>query len=197
MAKEKKIFYPSSRSKWRAWLKSNHNKEQNVWLVLHRKESKTPSVKYAEAVEEALCFGWIDSVANKRDDDSFILYFAVRKKGGVWSKINKGRIERMIKERKMTPAGMKRIEEAKKDGSWDKLNSIDELQMPLPLKKAFATNKKALKNFHAFPDGVKKQLYFWVLSAKTEVTRGARVKEIVSKASRNIRANQWVPKGKR
>lgn len=196
MSKARKILYAQNRDRWRNWLKANHNKEQNVWLVLHKKESKTPSVTYAEAVEEALCFGWIDSTPNKRDSDSFLLYFAVRKKGGVWSKINKERITRMINEGKMTPAGMKRIEEAKKDGSWDKLNSVDDLQMPAPLKKGFGANKKALKNFLAFPPGVKKQLYFWVLSAKTETTRSSRIKEIVTKAGRNIRANQWVKKSK-
>lgn len=193
MLKEKKILYARNRDRWRSWLKANHNKEQNVWLRLHKKHSDT-GVKYAEAIEEALCFGWIDSVANKADDDTFILYFAVRKKGGVWSKINKGRIERMIKAGLMTAAGMNRIEEAKKDGSWNKLDSVDKLQMPAPLMKAFASRKKALTNFNSFPMSVKKQLYFWVLSAKQDSTRVARIKEIVSKAAKNIRANQWVKK---
>jgi uncharacterized protein YdeI (YjbR/CyaY-like superfamily) len=187
-------FYARDRRAWRKWLKVNHKKEQSIWLVLHKKNSKTPSVSYAEAVEEALCFGWIDSVANKRDGDHFVLYFASRKPKSVWSKINKERIARMIKLGLMEPEGLRKIEAAKKDGSWSTLDAIDALVMPAELKKAFARSKNALKHFEAFPPSVKKQLYFWVSTAKREETRSQRIHETVSLAAKNVRANQWKSK---
>jgi len=187
-------FHPRNRASWRAWLQRHHKTKQNIWLVLHKKGSPTPGVLYPEAVEEALCFGWIDSKPQKRDAHSFMMYFAVRKPRSVWSKINKERISRMVKEGLMTPAGMIKIKEAKKDGSWSALDSVDELEMPGELRKAFAKNKNALKNFEEFPASVKKQLYYWVNAARQPATVTARIKDIVSKAAKNVRANQWKPK---
>lgn len=187
-------FHPRSRTAWRTWLQANTGKLKSVWLVLHKKSSPGPGIVYAEAVEEALCFGWIDSKPQKRDEHTYLLYFAERKSGGVWSKINKQRIGRLIREGRMKAAGMAKIKKAKKDGSWSTLDPVDALRMPDDLGKAFARNKKALKLFEAFPPGIKKQLFHWVLSARREETRKIRVKEIVSKAARNERANQWVRK---
>lgn len=187
-------FYAKNRSKWRNWLQKNHASRQNIWLVLHKKGSPKPGILYAEAVEEALCFGWIDSKPQKRDAHSFLMYFAVRKPRSVWSKINKERIKRMISEGLMTHAGMVKINAAKKDGSWSTLDSVDALEIPAELRKAFTKNKKGLKNFEKFPPSVKKQLYYWVNSAKQPATHAARIKEIVSKAAKNERANQWKPK---
>ena len=187
-------FYAKDRSTWRRWLKSNHKKENNVWLILHKKGSTKPSVSYVEAVEEGLCFGWIDSVANKRDDTTFVMYFASRKPKSVWSKINKERIHRMISTGLMMPAGLLKIEEAKKDGSWSTLDSVDNLLMPPVLKKGFSKSKKALKNFEGFPSSVKKQIYHWVNTAKREETLKKRIEETVTLAAKNIRANQWEKK---
>jgi uncharacterized protein YdeI (YjbR/CyaY-like superfamily) len=187
-------FHPRSLSEWRAWLKANHRNAKNVWLVLHKKSSPGPGIGYDEAVEEALCFGWIDSKPQKKDTHTFLLYFAERKTGSVWSKLNKDRIARLIKTKRMTAAGMKKIEAAKADGTWSTLDPVDALEMPDALSKAFARNKKAMKNFEAFPPGIRKQLVYWVLSAKREETKALRIKEIVSKAARNERANQWMKK---
>ncbi len=187
-------FHPRSLQQWHAWLKANHRSAKNVWLVLHKKSSPGPGIAYAEAVEEALCFGWIDSKPQKKDAHTYLLYFAERKSGSVWSKLNKQRISRLIKDGRMTPAGMKKIEAAKADGTWSTLDPVDSLKIPKELTKALARNKKAQKHFEAFPPGIKKQLVYWVLSAKREETRSVRVKEIVTKAARNERANQWVKK---
>lgn len=189
-----KEVHPRSLQEWRAWLKANHRKAKNVWLVMHKKSSPGPGIAYDEAVEEALCFGWIDSKPQKKDSHTYLLYFAERKGGSVWSKLNKERIARLIKDKRMTASGMKKIEAAKADGTWSTLDPVDTLQMPEDLSKAFAKNKKALKNFEAFPEGIRKQLVYWVLSAKRSETRAVRVKEIVTKAARNERANQWVKK---
>lgn len=187
-------FHPRSLQEWRAWLKANHRTAKNVWLVLHKKSSPGPGIAYAAAVEEALCFGWIDSKPQKKDTHTYLLYFAERKGGSVWSKLNKQRITRLIDTKQMTPAGMKKILAAKKDGTWSTLDAVDALEIPLELSKALDRNKKALKNFQGFPDGIKKQLVYWVQSARREETRKARIKEIVMKAARNERANQWVKK---
>lgn len=172
-------------------MEKNHATAGNVWLIIYKKESGTPSVVYAEAVEEALCFGWVDSKPNKRDDKSYILYFAERKPKSPWSKINKERVARLIKEKKMHAAGLAKISAAKKDGSWSMIDAIEALIMPDALKKAFSKNKKALTHFEAFPPSVKKAIYQWVQSAKTDETRDKRIVETVTQAAKNVRANQW------
>lgn len=187
-------FYAKDRKAWRKWLEKHHDKQSYVWLILHNKNSATSSVTYAEAVEEALCFGWIDSKPNKRDDESRFQFFSPRKKKSVWSALNKTRIEALIAAGKMTAAGLAKIEQAKADGSWTTLDAIEALEMPVVLQKAFTKNKKALKNFEAFPPSAKKGIYHWVQSAKTTATRDKRVQETVSKAAEGKRANEWKPK---
>lgn len=187
-------YYPASRKHWRNWLQKNHEKQNHVWLLLYKKESAKPTITYAEVVEEALCFGWIDSKPNKRDEESYFLFIAPRKPKSVWSALNKTRIEKLLKENLIMPAGLQKIEAAKKDGSWNALDKVDAMEMPASLKKAFEKNKTALKNFEAFPPSVKKAIYQWMQSAKTEDTLFKRVTETVMLAEKNIRANQWQPK---
>lgn len=194
METNRKEYYPASRKQWRNWLQKNHNTASHVWLILYKKESNKPTITYAEVVEEALCFGWIDSKPNKRDDESYFLFIAPRKPKSVWSALNKIRIEKLLQENKITIAGLQKIEAAKKDGSWFALDKVDALEMPPALKQAFAKNKTALKNFEAFPASVKKAIYQWMQSAKTDVTLNKRVTETVTLATQNRRANQWKPK---
>lgn len=187
-------FYAKDRAAWRRWLKSSHAKKKFVWLILYNKGSDVPYLTIPEAVEEALCWGWIDSIANKRDAGSRWQYFAPRKPKAAWSKINKERVARMIDQGLMTDAGMSKITEAKKDGSWTFLDDIEELVMPAMLRKAFVKEKKALSNFETFPASVRKGIYYWIISAKRVETINNRVKETVTLASKNVRANQWVKK---
>lgn len=194
MVKIRTEYYPAGRKQWRNWLQKNHTKANHVWLILYKKESNKPTITYAEVVEEALCFGWIDSKPNKRDDESYFLFIAPRKPKSVWSALNKTRIEKLLKENKITAAGLEKIEAAKKDGSWFALDKVDAMEMPAALKKAFAKNKTALKNFEAFPASVKKAIYQWMQTAKTEATLNKRIEETVILAAQNIRANQWKPK---
>lgn len=194
MEKHRTEFYAKNRKAWRVWLQKNHTKANHVWLILYKKESNKPTLTYAEVVEEALCFGWIDSKPNKRDDESYFLFIAPRKPKSVWSALNKTRIEKLLKENKITTAGLQKIAAAKKDGSWFALDKVDALEMPPALKKAFAKNKMALKNFEAFPASTKKAIYQWMQGAKTEITLNKRVEETVAQAAQNIRANQWKPK---
>lgn len=194
MENEKIAYYPKNRKAWRNWLQKNHAAKQNVWLILYRKDAGKPTVTYDEVVEEALCFGWIDSKPNKRDDESYFLFVSTRKSKSPWSALNKKRVEKLQQQNKMEDAGLKKIETAKKDGSWILLDKIDALEMPVELKKVFAKNKTGLKHFEQFPASVKKQIYQWVYNAKTEQTLQKRVTETVTLAEKNIRANQWKPK---
>jgi uncharacterized protein YdeI (YjbR/CyaY-like superfamily) len=115
----KQAVYAKTRAQWRKWLKQNSQKEKSVWLILYRKGSKTPCINLIEATEEALCFGWIDSLAKKRDDESYYLTFTPRKPKSKWSKPNRERAERMIKEGLMTEQGQKAIDKAKETGNWE------------------------------------------------------------------------------
>jgi uncharacterized protein YdeI (YjbR/CyaY-like superfamily) len=194
MENKQNEYYPKNRKAWRDWLQKNYAAKQDVWLIIYRKATGKPTVTYDEVVEEALCFGWIDSKPNKRDDESYFLFVAPRKPKSPWSALNKKRIEKLLQQNKIEDAGLKKIEAAKKDGSWMLLDKIDALEMPVELKKAFSKNKTGLKHFEQFPASVKKQLYQWVYSAKTEQTVQKRVTETVALAEKNIRANQWKPK---
>lgn len=181
-------FEPRSRQEWRQWLAENHLRETSVWLIVYHKNCPVPSVKYEEAVEEALCFGWIDGRTNKRNSQSSYLYFSKRKTKSTWSKSNKTRIERLIEQDLMTPAGLEIINIARQNGSWDELNDIDNLIIPEDLKDAFLGNKKARINFQAFPDYSKKIILHWIKTAKREVTRRERIKITVELAEKNIKA---------
>ena len=126
-------FTPGSRQQWRKWLQKNHNKTQSVWLILHRKESGIPTLDWSDAVDEALCFGWIDSIRKSVDEEKFMQRFSVRKPNSTWSKINKQKIKRLIKEGLMTEAGMQVIKVAKQNGSWSVLDDVEEHIIPKDL----------------------------------------------------------------
>jgi uncharacterized protein YdeI (YjbR/CyaY-like superfamily) len=194
MQQQRTEYYPQNRHEWRSWLQQNHHTASHVWVLLYKKAAAKPTVTYDEVVEEALCFGWIDSKPNKRDAESYFLFIAPRKPKSVWSALNKTRIEKLLKENVIMPAGLQKIEAAKKDGSWNALDKVDALEMPPALKKAFAKNKTALKNFLLFPPSTQKGIYQWMASAKTPATLQKRVDETVTLAQKNIRANQWTPK---
>jgi len=187
-------YYPRNRKAWRNWLQKNHSSLQSVWLIIYKKDTGKPTVTYDEVVEEALCFGWIDSKPNKRDNESYFLFMAPRKPKSPWSALNKKRVEKLLKEKLITAAGLQKIEAAKKDGSWAALDKIEALEMPALLKKAFDKNKKARENFEQFPTGIKKQAYQWIETARMEMTRQKRIAETVTLAEKNIRVNQWRPK---
>jgi len=189
----KELFF-KNRRELRKWLQKNYAQPESVWLIIHKKNSTGKSITIPEAVEEGLCFGWIDSKANKIDDEKYKLLFCPRKPKSVWSKVNKARIERLIAEGLMAAPGLAKIDAAKKSGSWTSIDAIEEYVMPAELKKALTKNKSAKKNFEAFPPSAKKAIYHWIISAKTEQTLQKRVLETVSQAEKNVRANQYVPK---
>lgn len=187
-------FFAKDRKAWRSWLKENGATEKSVWLIIYRKDAQTKSVNYPEAVEEALCFGWIDSKPNKRNEESFYQFFAKRKQTSNWSKLNKDRIKKLTEEGLMTPAGMEMVNRAKENGTWSALDDVEELIIPADLKKLLSENKVAARFFDAFPRSVKKGILEWILNAKRPETRNKRIEETTQLAEKNIRANQYIPK---
>lgn len=184
-----KTFYARNQNAWRNWLLKNHQKESAVWLIIYRKDSQTPSIYYPEAVDEALCFGWIDSKPNKRDDESYYQFFAKRKAKSNWSKVNREKVERLIKQGKMHDSGMYAVELAKKTGTWVALDDVEEILIPADLQQLFDKNSTAWKNFSAFSRSSKRGILEWILNAKKPETRSKRIQETVLLASKNIKAN--------
>ena len=184
-----KVIHAKSRKAWRTWLTKNQAKEKSVWLIMYRKESSSTSISYADAIEEALCFGWIDSVKKKRDDESSVQYFSKRKPKGNWSKLNKQRVAKLIAQGLMTATGLEMIELAKSTGTWTAMDSVEDVIIPSDLQQKFNKNKKAFANFMAFAPSSKKIILQWILSAKKTETRERRVQETVQLAERNIKAN--------
>lgn len=183
--------HPKSRAEWRRWLEKNHTRKEGVWFISFKKETGMPRVTYEESVEEALCFGWVDSKPAKLDNERSMLWFAPRKEKSNWSKPNKERVERLIKQGLMTPAGLAKIELAKKNGTWTALDGVENLEIPPDLANALSKNKTAKEYFDAFPRSVKRGILEWILNAKKPETRAKRIEETVAQAEKNIRANQW------
>ena len=142
-AAELKTFHAKDRKAWRSWLEKNHCKSPGIWLIYDKKSAGKKRLAYADAVEEALCFGWIDSTLRSLDDERYMQRFTPRKAKSGWSGLNKRRIEKMIAEGLMTKTGLEKIEQAKKDGSWGSLDHIDAIQLPEDFEKALSKNKKA------------------------------------------------------
>ncbi len=184
-------IHPQTLAAWRKWLEQNHTRAEGIWLISYKKATGKPRFEYDEAVEEALCFGWIDSKPNKLDDERSLLWFAPRKANTGWSKINKARAEKMIEAGHMMPAGLAKIEAAKRDGSWSALDTIEALEVPPDLAAALSANPIAQQYFDAFPRSVKRGILEWISNAKKPETRTKRVDETARLAAENIRANQW------
>lgn len=189
-------FYAQNRAEWRVWLTENHATAKGVWLMYYKKESGKPRVSYDEAVEEALCFGWIDSVPKKIDEERYMQLFSPRKPSSGWSRPNKIRVERLIAEGLMMPAGFKTIEVAKANGKWDSLDEVENLTIPDDLQAALEQNPPALEHFTAFSRSVKRGILEWIHNAKRPETREKRVVETATLAAQNIKANQFTPKNK-
>ena len=186
--KGKKTFYAKSRKEWRKWLEKNSETEKSVWLIFYNKLSKIKSVPYEEAVEEGLCFGWIDSVKYKRDDESSYQYFSPRKLKSNWSKSNRDRVKKLTEAGLMTESGQKLIDHAKKSGTWHALVQVENSVIPEDLQKLFNKNKTAQKHFKAFSNSVKRMILEWILSAKRPETRAKRIEETVNLASKNLKS---------
>ncbi|MCA1994123.1 MAG: YdeI/OmpD-associated family protein [Coleofasciculus sp. S288] len=180
-----KTFHATERQQWREWLEKNHQTSLGVWLIYYKVKSVKPSIRYNQAVKEALCFGWIDSKVKSLDEERYMQIFTPRKPKSVWSKLNKQYIDELIEQGLMTLSGIEKIEAAKQDGSWNKLDAIEELIIPADLKEALEANETANKYFEAFSNSSKKNILFWIESAKRPETRLRRIEQIISSAVQN------------
>jgi uncharacterized protein YdeI (YjbR/CyaY-like superfamily) len=179
------IFF-ETRDKWRRWLEFNHDKSQGIWLVYYKKNTKIPSVAYAEAVEEALCFGWIDSKVQTIDKLTYRQIFTPRNPKSVWSETNKKRVEMMIGAGQMTRAGLEKIEAAKKNGQWENAyGKRDSVVMADDLKTALVQNPQAWENFNNFSTSSQSTYIRWISSAKRVETRENRISRVVELSSKN------------
>jgi uncharacterized protein YdeI (YjbR/CyaY-like superfamily) len=185
------IFNAKSRAQWRKWLEKNHLKEKSVWLIVYKKESGMQGVNYLDAVDEALCFGWIDSKANKRDDKSYYQYFSLRKPASKWSITNKKKVARFTKQGLMSKAGLDAVKVAKQRGTWASVNESDLLLIPEDLQKQLNENEQAQNHWNLFSRSVRKAILEWIKNAKRPETRKRRIDETVKLAAQNKKANQY------
>ena len=179
----KEVLTPGERAQWRGWLAANPERSEGVWVVYGKKSSDLQGPGYDELVEEALCFGWIDSVTRRVDEDRLIQWFSPRRPGGLWSALNRERTERLEHDGLMTAAGRSAIDRAKVDGSWSQTDEVDALVIPADLEAAFDGAREAREAYQILPDTAKKKLLWAVYSAKRPETRARRIADVIRQLS--------------
>ncbi|MES2799917.1 MAG: YdeI/OmpD-associated family protein [Bacteroidota bacterium] len=184
-------YYPASKEEWRNWLTENHIEKDSIWVVMVKKSANQATITWSDAVDEALCFGWIDSTKRKLDEQRSIQYFTKRKPKSTWSKINKQKVEALLEQGLMTEAGLKCVEIAKQNGSWTILDSVENLEIPSDLESALATQENAMEFFLGLSKSVRKMMLHWVQAAKRPETREHRIKEIVDNTSKKQKPKQF------
>lgn len=180
--RERDLLEPASAKEWRAWLTEHAAESTGVWLAVGKKGGSRTTLTYDEAVEEALCFGWIDSVVNRLDADRFMQRFTPRKPASNWSGPNKVRVARLIAEGRMTTQGLAAIETAKANGSWTRLNDVEAERVPDDLRAALDAEPGAAEGFSAIASSARKQAIYWVMTAKRADTRAKRIEATVQAA---------------
>ncbi|MFC2035405.1 YdeI family protein [Chloroflexota bacterium] len=181
-----KAFDFKNSQEWHKWIQKNHESENEAWLFIYKKNSSKLGIGYDRAVEEALCFGWIDGKMQSIDEDKFVLRFSPRKAKSIWSKINRERAELLIARGKMTDAGFTKIEEAKRNGLWEAAYTNKRKDMvPTDLEVALLENSMARANFHSFANSYRNMYIGWVTGAKTKETRKRRIVEVVKRSTLN------------
>lgn len=189
-AEEIESYCPSNQQEWRDWLEQNHQEQQSLWLILYKTNSSKFNLSWSDAVDEALCFGWIDSTRRPIDEEKFMQFFSQRKPKSNWSRINKEKVDKLIAEGKMSEAGINSIEVAKENGSWTFLDDIEDLIIPPELATELATHSVANEFYQNLSKSIKKQILYWLASAKREETRRKRLQTIISEMNQ-----QKVPNG--
>ncbi len=189
--KDVQDYCPKNRSEWRQWLDENHQRKDAVWVIFYKKKSPHFNLSWSDAVEEALCFGWIDSVKKSVNSDTYKQYFTQRKAKSNWSKVNKDKVTNLIEQGLMKEAGHKSIAIAKENGSWTILDEVEALVVPEDLKNELANHNGAKAYFDSLIKSVKKSLLYWVVSAQRKETRLKRIIEIALNASKNMKPKQF------
>jgi uncharacterized protein YdeI (YjbR/CyaY-like superfamily) len=186
----KELHYFKNAQEWREWLHENHNNSTGICLLFYRVGSENESMRWEEAVQVAICYGWIDSTVKKIDDVCRKQVFTPRKDKSVWSKLNKTYIEKLIADNLIHESGLKKIEIAKQNGSWESLDAVENLEIPNDLQKAFNKNKTAFENYQNFSFTYRKSYLYWLNQAKREETRNNRISEIIRLCELNLKSRQ-------
>jgi uncharacterized protein YdeI (YjbR/CyaY-like superfamily) len=189
--------YVEDRAAWRRWLAANHARSPGIWLVFDKKSSRPDRLAYVEAVEEALCYGWIDSTVRTLDDKRYVQLMMPRKPKSTWARTNKERVERLIAQGLMAEAGLASIERAKANGSWVSLDAVEAFVVPADLRKALRARPAAAKNFAAFAPSVRKAYLHWISQAVRPETRANRVAQVAQLAAENRKNRQAAPSAAR
>ena len=184
-------YCPSDKQDWRKWLELNQSKKEAVWLIFYKKKSPNYNLSWSESVDEALCFGWIDSVKKTIDTEKYKQYFSKRKAKSNWSKINKDKVKTLIEQGLMEKEGYKSIEIAKNNDSWTILDTVEALEIPEDLIESFLNYNGSIEYFDSLSKSAKKVLLYWVVSAKRKETRQKRIIEITENATKNLKPKQF------
>jgi uncharacterized protein YdeI (YjbR/CyaY-like superfamily) len=181
-------LYVKTREEWRKWLEENHSSVQGIWLIYYKKPSGKPRIPYNEAVEEALCFGWIDGKIKRVNEDYYVQWFTPRRPASRWSELNISKVRNLIKEGRMKPAGLLAYEAAIKPALIYNTKEDENLIVPDDLLIALKNSDMAYNNFMNFPPSSRRLYVFWLNDAKREETRKARIAKIVERSEKNIKA---------
>ncbi|MCW3785287.1 YdeI/OmpD-associated family protein [Plebeiibacterium sediminum] len=184
-------FCPVNKDDWRNWLEKNHKNKDGVWLIIYKKSYVSPNLNWSEAVDQALCFGWIDGIKRPIDGDKYKQYFCKRKDNSTWSKINKEKIERLLKLGLVTKAGVRSINIAKDNGSWSIIDSVENLNIPDDLEQAFNNMPGSKDFFMSLSKSFRKGILQWIVLAKRPETRKKRIQETVQSALLNMKPKQF------
>lgn len=187
---EKEHLYFKNAKEWRNWLHENHHSSKGVYLIFYKVNSEFESMRWEEAVQVAICYGWIDSTVKKIDDHQRKQSFSPRKDKSVWSKLNKTYIERLTAENLMHESGFAKIETAKQNGSWISLDDVEGLIIPTDLESAFLKNSLAFDNYQNFSPSYRKSYLYWLNQAKREDTRSKRIVEIIKNCEQNKKSRE-------
>ena len=188
---EPETFCPTSPQHWREWLQAHHAEKQCVWLLFYKKKTGTRALNWSQAVDEALCFGWIDSRAKPVDAEKYLQFFSRRKPKSGWSKVNKTKIERLIAEGLMTQAGLDSIAIARQNGSWTMLDEVEELLLPADLAQALQQHPNAYPYFLGLSRTDRRNILQWLVLAKRPETRHKRMAEIAELAAQQLKPKQF------
>ena len=182
------VYHPQDLAAWRAWLEAHHDAARGVWVASWRRASGRDPVSYEDLVEEAICFGWIDSTANILDADRGLQLMTPRKPKSGWTRLNRRRVEAMEAQGRMTAAGRRAVDVAKANGWWTIYDAVEDLVEPQDLAAALAASPPARTAWNGFPPSARKQMLWWVISAGRPETRAKRIAQIVAQAELGRRA---------
>ena len=187
---------PGTPAAWRRWLEDHSSVSTGVWLAISKKGAPPGSLRYEQAVEEALCFGWIDGQLQTLDATRFLIWFSPRKPNSIWAESNKRRVRMLIREGRMRPAGLAKVQQAKRNGQWRAATERKDPDVILPLVfRGLARHKGALAQFRSLPPSHRKMFLYWIASAKRDETKQRRIQQLVKFLAEEEQRFPWDPGG--